>query len=55
MIIRSLSVTLTEVHHEAGHPVSPPTRKVVAAAAVTNPLAGRPRAEDPWPPTPWHM
>ncbi len=44
--MRVLSVTLTEVHAEAGHPVSPPTRKVVAAAVVTNPLAGRPRLDD---------
>jgi len=44
--MRVLSVTLTEVHSEAGHPVSPPTRKVVAAAAVANPLAGRSRVED---------
>ena len=41
MDMRVLSVTLTEVHAEAGHPVSPPTRKVVAAAVVANPLAGK--------------
>jgi hypothetical protein len=46
MIIRSLSVTLTEVHSEAGHPVVPPTRKVIAAAVVANPLAGTRRADD---------
>jgi hypothetical protein len=41
MDMRVLSVTLTEVHSEAGAPVSPPTRKVVAAAVVANPLAGK--------------
>ena len=44
--IRVLSVTLTEVHAEAGAPVTPPTRKVVAAAVITNPLAGRPLVAD---------
>lgn len=44
--IRLVSVTLTEVHREAGAPVSPPTRKVVAAAVVGNPLAGQPLAAD---------
>jgi hypothetical protein len=38
--IRSITVTLMEVHEEAGRTVSPPTRKVVAAAVVRNPLAG---------------
>lgn len=37
---RIVSVTLTEVHEEAGVPVTPPTRKVIAAAVVRNPLAG---------------
>jgi hypothetical protein len=46
MDMRVLSVTLTEVHSEAGHAVSPPTRKVVAAAVVANPLAGQRRVED---------
>lgn len=46
MDIRILSVTLTEVHSEAGHPVVPPTRKVVSAAVVANPLAGTRRADD---------
>ena len=44
--MRGMSVTLTEVHREAGAAVSPPTRKVVAAAVVTNPLAGKPLAAD---------
>jgi len=44
--IRLVSVTLTEVHREAGAPVSPPTRKVVAAAVVANPLAGKPLVAD---------
>ena len=46
MDVRVLSVTLTEVHAEAGRPVSPPTRKVVAAAAVANPLARQALAAD---------
>lgn len=46
MDIRILSVTLTEVHSEAGHPVVPPARKVVSAAVVANPLAGTRRADD---------
>ena len=46
MEIRVVSVTLTEVHREAGAEVDPPTRKVVAAAAIANPLAGRPLAAD---------
>ena len=44
--MRVMSVTLTEVHSEAGAPVSPPTRKVVAAAVVTNPLAAKPLVSD---------
>ena len=44
--IRIVSVTLTEVHREAGESVDPPTCKVVAAAAVANPLAGRPGEAD---------
>ncbi len=44
--IRVVSVTLTEVHAEAGAPVSPPTRKVIAAAVVSNPLAGKPLVAD---------
>lgn len=39
--IRTVSVTLLEVHRESGATVMPPTRKVIAAAAVTNPLAGQ--------------
>jgi len=41
MDIRTVVVSLVEVHREAGAAVSPPTRKVIAAAAVRNPLAGR--------------
>ena len=44
--IRTVSVTLTEVHREAGAAVTPPTRKVIAVAAVANPLAGRALAAD---------
>lgn len=44
--VRVVSVTLTETHREAGAVVDPPTRQVVAAAAITNPLAGEPLAQD---------
>jgi Amino acid synthesis len=44
--IRALTIALSEVHREAGAQVSPPTCKVVAAAAIANPLAGRPMASD---------
>ena len=44
--VRVVSVTLTEVHREAGAAVTPPTRKVVAAAAIANPLAGQPLVAD---------
>jgi len=38
--IRKLTVTVEETHTEAGRPVSPPTRKAVAAAVIANPHAG---------------
>jgi hypothetical protein len=38
--IRKIVTTLEEVHFEAGRPVTPPTRKVVVAAVVSNPYAG---------------
>ncbi|MFM7211263.1 MAG: amino acid synthesis family protein [Actinomycetota bacterium] len=41
MDIRSVVVSLQEVHREGGAPVAPPTRTVVAAAVVANPLAGQ--------------
>jgi|DEB0MinimDraft_3_1074331.scaffolds.fasta_scaffold00014_28 hypothetical protein len=44
--IRTLSVTLLEVHRESGTAVTPPTRKVVATAAVANPIAGQPLVAD---------
>lgn len=43
--IRKLAVWVEETHAEAGHPVSPPTRKAVAVAVIANPFAGR-YAED---------
>ena len=46
MDIRTVVVSLVEVHLEGGTSVSPPTRKVVAAAAVRNPLAGQPLVAD---------
>lgn len=46
MEIRTVTVSLTEVHREGGVTVEPPTRKVVAAASVVNPLAGRPHVAD---------
>lgn len=44
--VRTMTVTLQEVHREAGAPVDPPTRKVIAAAAIRNPLANQPLAAD---------
>ncbi len=44
--IRAVSITLNETLRESGAAVSPPTRKVVAVAVVTNPLAGQPLATD---------
>lgn len=44
--VRSITVMLHEVHREAGAAVDPPTRKVVAAAAIRNPLAGKPLVTD---------
>ena len=40
MEIRKVVVQVEETWSAAGRPVSPPTRKVVAAAVVRNPLAG---------------
>ncbi len=39
--IRKVVIQVEETHREAGRAVDPPTRKVVAAAVVTNPYAGR--------------
>jgi len=39
--IRKVVIQVEETHREAGRAVEPPTRKVVAAAVVTNPYAGR--------------
>ena len=39
LVIRTMSVQLTETHREAGVAVMPPTRKVVAAAVIENPHA----------------
>lgn len=39
--IRKIGVWLEETHVEGGRPVSPPTRKAVAAAVIENPFAGR--------------
>jgi hypothetical protein len=39
--IRKVIVQVTETRREAGRAVIPPTRTVVAAAVVSNPLAGR--------------
>jgi hypothetical protein len=44
--VRSITVLLHEVQREAGAAVDPPTRKVVAAAAIRNPLAGQPLVAD---------
>jgi hypothetical protein len=39
--VRKVVVQVEETHREAGQPVAPATRKVVAAAVVRNPYAGR--------------
>lgn len=39
--IRKVVIQVEETHREARRAVEPPTRKVVAAAVVTNPYAGR--------------
>lgn len=39
--IRKIGVWVEEVHVEGGRPVSPPTRKAVAAAVIQNPFAGQ--------------
>ena len=41
MELRKLVVQVEETHAERGHPVAEPTVKVVAAAVIRNPLAGR--------------
>lgn len=44
--IRKTVVSLEEIIRESGKEVSPPTVKVIAAAVVTNPLAGKPLVQD---------
>lgn len=44
--IRKTVVTVEEIIRESGKDVSPPTVKVIAAAVVTNPLAGKPLVAD---------
>lgn len=39
--IRKLMVSVEETHSEMGRSVSPPTRKALALAVITNPYAGR--------------
>lgn len=41
MEIRQSSLFVVDLHREAGQPVVPAVRKVVAAAVITNPFAGR--------------
>ena len=45
-IIRKIVVTTEEILRESGKEVNPPTVKVIAAAVVTNPLAGQPLVAD---------
>ena len=40
-IIRKLIVLVEETHTEAGRPITPPTRKALAMAVITNPCAGK--------------
>ncbi len=44
--IRKTVVTVEEITRESGQAVNPPTVKVVAAAVVTNPLAGKALVKD---------
>ncbi len=39
--IRKIAVFVEETHREMGKPITPPTRKAVAAAVIENPFAGR--------------
>jgi hypothetical protein len=39
--IRKIGVWVEETHQEIGKPITPPTRKAVAAAVIQNPFAGR--------------
>ncbi|MCC7319657.1 MAG: amino acid synthesis family protein [Rubellimicrobium sp.] len=39
--VRRIVTFIEETHTEMGQPVSPPTRRAVAAAVIANPLAGR--------------
>ena len=39
--IRKIATWVEEIHSEAGRPISPPTRKAVAAAVIKNPFAGQ--------------
>ncbi len=41
MDIRKIVTTVEDVRSEAGQPVDPPIRRVVTAAVLTNPFAGR--------------
>lgn len=41
MEIRHLTVLVSDLAREAGREISPPLRKVVAAAVITNPFAGK--------------
>ena len=41
MEIRKIVTIVDDVHREMGRPVDPPVRRVVAAAVLANPLAGR--------------
>lgn len=44
--IRKTVVTVEEITRESGQAVNPPTVKVIAAAVVTNPLAGKALVKD---------
>ncbi len=44
--IRKIVVTTEEILRESGKAVNPPTVKVIAAAVVTNPFAGKPLVAD---------
>lgn len=41
MDIRKLVTVIDETHREAGRPIDPPIRRVITAAVLVNPFAGR--------------
>ncbi|MDH4277437.1 MAG: amino acid synthesis family protein [Acidimicrobiia bacterium] len=44
--LRTMHITIDEIHTEIGRPVDPPLKRVVVAAVLANPWAGRGYVED---------